>query len=296
MTPEHLEHRVRTADGRTLAVAEWGDPHGVPLISHHGTPGGRIVYWVDPTIYARHGVRRVTFDRPGYGESTRLAGRSVADVVPDVVAIADALGIEEFAILGGSGGGPHALACAAALGNRVIRCVAGSSPAPWEAAGFDHFAGMNAGNVEEVKAALAGEGVHRVIAEREAAASLERLRAGRADWLGDGYEMSEADRAEFAKDVAGALDDMEHALAPGVDGWVDDMLAIVKPWGVDLGAVRCPVRIYYGRSDAFVPAANGDWLVANIPGSVPVITDGGHLANETIIDNVLSWLGGGSPA
>ena len=91
----------------------------MPVIAHHGTPGGRIEYWRDPTIYARHGLRRITFDRPGYGESTRLAGRSIADVVPDVVAIADALGIDRFAVIGGSGGGPHTLACAALLPERV---------------------------------------------------------------------------------------------------------------------------------------------------------------------------------
>src|SRR5207244_2240387 len=96
--PEHIEHRVRTPDGRTLAVAEWGDPNGLPLIAFHGTPGGRIGWWEDPTIYARHGLRRLTFDRPGYGESTRLAGRTVADVVRDVVTIADALGVDRFAV------------------------------------------------------------------------------------------------------------------------------------------------------------------------------------------------------
>src|SRR5690242_13964121 len=76
--PEHLEHRIQTADGRTLAVAEWGDPDGIPLISMHGTPGGRITVWEDPTIYARHGLRRLTYDRPGYGQSTRHKGRSIA--------------------------------------------------------------------------------------------------------------------------------------------------------------------------------------------------------------------------
>ena len=84
MTPEHLEHRIKLPDGRMLAAAEWGDPNGVPVIALHGTPGSRIMYWRDPTIYARFRMRRITFDRPGYGESTRLAGRSIADVVPDV--------------------------------------------------------------------------------------------------------------------------------------------------------------------------------------------------------------------
>ena len=129
-TPAHIEHRFTTPDGRTLAVAEWGDPEGLPVISHHGTPGGRIAWWSDPTIYARHGVRRLTMDRPGYGLSTRRPGRRIVDVVPDVELIADGLGIDRFAVMGGSGGGPHTLACAALLGGRVIRCAAFVSVAP----------------------------------------------------------------------------------------------------------------------------------------------------------------------
>src|SRR5215204_5954884 len=95
-TPPHLEHRVPTPDGRTLAVAEWGDPDGLPFIAMHGTPGSRISYWQDPTVYARHGLRRLTYDRPGYGDSTRLPGRSIADVIPDVITIAEALGFDRF--------------------------------------------------------------------------------------------------------------------------------------------------------------------------------------------------------
>lgn len=288
--PEHLEHRITRPDGRVLAVAEWGDPAGLPLISHHGTPGGRISYGKDPGIYARLGIRRITFDRPGYGESTRLAGRSIGDVVPDVVAIADALGVDRFAVIGGSGGGPHSLACASLLPDRVVRCVAAASPAPWDLVDFDPVAGMNAGNVEEFAAAVAGEAAHRPIAEREAATSLARLREGRADWLGDAYEMAESDQAELQRNLAAARDHMEHALAPGVDGWVDDMLASVKPWGFDLAAIRCPVRVEYGRSDAFVPAAHGDWLVANVPGAEGVITDAGHLASDALYEETLRWL------
>lgn len=295
VTPEHLEHRIRIADGRVVAVAEWGDPAGVPVVSLHGTPGGRISYGHEPGVYARLGIRRITLDRPGYGESTRLPGRSVADIVPDVAAVADALGMDRFGVMGGSGGGPHALACAALLPDRVLRCVAAVSPAPWDLVDFDPLAGMNAGNVEEFTAAMAGEAAHRPIAEREAATSLERLRSGRADWLGDSYEMAESDQAELARDLAAALDDMEHALAPGVDGWVDDVLAMVKPWGVDLAAIRCPVRVEYGRSDTFVPPANGDWLVAHIPGAMASITDAGHLPSDQRFEEVLNWVvaGGG---
>jgi pimeloyl-ACP methyl ester carboxylesterase len=289
VTPEHLEHRVRTPDGRTLAVAEWGDPAGVPVIFHHGTPGGRIQYWSDPTIYARYGIRRITFDRAGYGESSRQKGRSIADVVPDVVAIADALAIDRFAVIGGSGGGPHSLATAALLPDRVLRCIAAASPAPWEA-DFDHWAGMNEGNVEEYRAALIGEEAHRPIAEREAASALERLRSGREDWLGEGYTMSDADRDAMARNLAVARDQMEHALAPGVDGWVDDLVASVRPWGFDLEEIRCPVLIQYGRRDEFVPAANGDWLVAHVPGAQAMITDEGHLSSHALQHDTLAWL------
>lgn len=293
MIPEHLEHRLQLPDGRTLAVAEWGDPAGLPVIEHHGTPGGRIGYWIDPTIDVRYGLRRITFDRAGYGESTRLPGRSVADIVPDVVAIAEALGIDRFVSSGGSGGAPHALAVAALLPDRVIRCSAAVCPAPWEA-DFDHFEGLAAGNVEEYTAALEGEEAHRKVAEREAATTLQRLREGRADFLGDSYEMSEPDRVAMERYFEIARDHLVHGLAPGVDGWVDDVLASVKPWGFDVASVRCAVRLEYGRSDSLVPPANGDWLAAHIPNAEPVITDVGHLGTDQLVEASYAWVANGA--
>ena len=291
-TPEHLEHRVRTRDGRILAVAEWGDPNGVALFAFHGTPGGRISYWMDPGIYARHGLRRLTLDRPGYGESTRLAGRTVADIVADVELIADELGVGRFAVTGGSGGGPHALACAALFGDRVIRCLAQVSVAPYDADGLDWLDGMTAGNVEEFEAALAGEEAIRAVAERERATTLERLAARRSDFLGDSYEMSEADRAQMAKHVDLIADQLINGLAPGVDGWVDDDLAFAKPWGFDVGSIRVPVYLTYGRSDTLVPAAHGDWLAAHIADATVVISDAGHMGDDATIEVEMAWLAG----
>jgi pimeloyl-ACP methyl ester carboxylesterase len=289
-TPEHIEHRVRTSDGRVLAVAEWGDPNGIPLFALHGTPGGRISYWMDPTIYARHGLRRLTLDRPGYGESTRLPGRTVADAVPDIAAIADQLGVRQFAVTGGSGGGPHALACAALLGDRVLRCLAQVSIAPYPAEGLDWLAGMNDGNVEEFKAALAGETAIRAVAERERATTLERLAAGRADFFGDSYEMSEADQAQMTKHLDRIIDHLTNGLAPGADGWVDDALAFVKPWGFDVGSIRVPVRLTYGRADTLVPAAHGDWLAAHIAGAEVKVTDAGHMGDDAMVEAEMAWL------
>jgi pimeloyl-ACP methyl ester carboxylesterase len=289
-TPEHIEHRATTLDGRSLAVAEWGDPEGIPLFDLDGTPGGRISYWIDPGIYARHGLRRFTVDRPGYGESTRQPDRTVADIVPDIETIADELGVGQFAVAGGSGGGPHALACAALLGDRVLRCLASVSIAPYGVEGLDWFAGMTAGNVDEFNAALAGEAAIRSIAERERTTIFERLAGGRDDILGDSYELSEADQVQMAKYRALIADNLTNALAPGVDGWVDDVLAFTKPWGFDVGAIRVPVYLAYGNADTLVPAAHGDWLARYIPGAIAVVSEVGHLGDDASIEVEMAWL------
>lgn len=298
-TPEHIEHRIRTRDGRILAVAEWGDPDGVPLLSHHGTPGGRISYWIDPTIDARHGLRRITFDRPGYGESTRMRGRTVADVVPDVMTIADALGVDRFAVTGGSGGGPHALACAALLPDRVLRCLAAVSVAPYGPDGLgrdDWMSGMTEGNVAEFTAALQGEAAMRIVAEREARTTLARLDAGRSDFLGDSYEMADSDKAQMAKHLPRMADHLRNCLAPGVDGWVDDELALTKPWGFDVSSIRVPVYLEYGRDDTLVPAGHGDWLAAHIPDATVVVLQAGHMGDDSTIETEMAWLASGSIA
>ena len=291
-TPEHLEHRIRSRDGRALAVAEWGDPAGVALFDLHGTPGGRISCWIDPTIYARHRLRRLTLDRPGYGESTRLPGRTVADIVADVEVVADHLGVGQFAVSGGSGGGPHALACALLVGDRVLRCLAAVSPAPYDAEGLNWFEGMAVGNVEWFEAALVGEEAVRIIAERERTRQLELLLAGRSDFLGDKYKLPEADQALMSKRLHRISDQFINAVAPGVDGWVDDVLAITRPWGFDVGSIRAPVTLYYGRSDTLVPATHGDWLAAHIPDATVDIQDAGHLGADATIERQMAWLAG----
>jgi pimeloyl-ACP methyl ester carboxylesterase len=234
-------------------------------------------------------------DRPGYGESTRQAGRSVADIVADIAFVADTLGVPSFAVTGGSGGGPHALACAALLPDRVLRCLTNVSPAPFGPDGIDGDAwleGMTEGNVIEFRAAMVGEGEMRPLAERLRATTLERLAAGRLDFEGDEYEMAEADLAQTAKHYERIVDHMTSALAPGADGWIDDMLAFVKAWGFDPRTITVPVYLSYGRADTLVPAAHGDWLAATIPGATAVVTEAGHLGDDESVEVELAWLAG----
>jgi pimeloyl-ACP methyl ester carboxylesterase len=290
--PEHLEHRVTLPDGRTLAVAEWGDPAGKPVITFHGTPGSRIGYWTnEPEIWKRFGLRKFSFDRPGYGDSTRLPGRIVADVVPDVVAIAEAFGLRRFAITGGSGGGPHVLACAALIPDRVVRCLASVSVAPFDADEVDFLAGMNQGNVREFGAALEGERALRAVIEPTRLEMIEALITGRSDFLGEGYDMPEADQIEMMKHQKAEAAHLLTAIAHGVDGWVDDDIAFTKPWGFDVASCLVPVVLAYGRQDVLVPAAHGDWLAEHVPGAtIWVDDDTGHMGSDAQVERDLAWL------
>ena len=269
---------VRTPDGRTLEVLEAGPEDGVPILVHHGTPGAAVLYAPLVAAGAERGLRHVAWSRPGYGGSDRLPGRRVADCAADALAVADALGIARFHTLGGSGGGPHALACARLLPDRVISATAIASGAPADAPGLDWDAGMGKENVEEFAAARAGERELREFLERDAAALVDVTSEEIVAGLGEDL-VSDVDRGalsgEYAAHVARQL---SRALSPGIWGWFDDDMAFIRPWGFDLDC-EVPVSIWHGAKDRFVPVAHGEWLAANVTGAeAHVLPDHGHLS------------------
>lgn len=271
---------VTVPDGRTVAAAQWGDPDGFPIISLHGTPGSRFGRHPDEDAVRDLGIRLVTYDRPGYGASTRHPGRQVVDCVGDVAAIADALGVERFAVTGGSGGGPHSLAVAARMPDRVLRARCLVGVAPRHAEGLDFYAGMDPENLKEFGLAEQGESVLQPALAKMAAEDLERISADPSKVLSDAWELSESDRAVLAdtsmQRVFGEM--MTEAFRNGVWGWVDDDLAFLTPWGFDLDEVRVPVEVHYGAQDVLVPAAHGAWLARHVPkAEVTVNEDAGHL-------------------
>jgi len=148
---------VRTLDGRVVAYEQAGDPAGIPIFVLHGTPGSRLGLHPNRSRIADAGLRLVSYDRPGYGRSTRHRGRSIVDCVGDITAIADDLGLERFAVAGGSGGGAHALAAGARLPERVSRVLCNVGFAPFDAPGLDWFEGMDPANVKEFGWALESE-------------------------------------------------------------------------------------------------------------------------------------------
>lgn len=285
-------------DGRTLCFAEWGDLDGFPVVTLHGTPGSRLNRHPDAEQYARAGARVITYDRPGYGGSTRRPGRSVVDCVEDVAALADHLGLDRFAVTGGSGGGPHALAVAARLGDRVVRCRCAVGIAPYGVAGLDFFAGMAEMNVTEFRWALDGEEVLVPNIAREHAGFVERIAADPATMLGD-YEVDAVDQAVLAReDMAAMLREFGADLGRGgYWGWVDDDLAFTRPWGFSLSEIDVPVEVRYGQKDTLVPAAHGEWLAAHVPGASVVMEESeGHLGNPDEVMVETRWLVTGSYA
>ena len=192
-------------------------------------------------VAERHDVDLLVLERPGYGTSSRWPGRLIADVVGDVVLVADSCGWDSFAVWGGSGGGPHALACAALLSERVERCASVVGPAPFEAEGLDWFEGMSPGNVEELTLAAKGEKAYRPLVERLAREAVEAVREGALP-LSDDYELPASDVAALRERLAdpGYLERTIAANVHGVDGWIDDCIAMTSPWGIDLARGHGP--------------------------------------------------------
>jgi len=286
---------ISTADGRTLAFCEWGAPDGAPVFSLHGTPGSRTTRHPDTEVYRRAGVRCITYDRAGYGLSTRLEGRSIAHAAADVAAIADALGIARFAVTGGSGGAPHSLACGALLPDRVTRCASVVGPAPYGPDGLERdewLRNMVEGNVHEFDWSLAGEDTLRPELQRETDQMLSPAGHDPEHPFGKGYDLSPSDMAMVARtDIKEMLDgSLRVGCAETIDGFVDDDLSIVAPWGFDPAAIAAPVAVWFGVNDTLVPAQHGEWLAQAIPDATVVRLDGGHFATYDRLGELLSWL------
>jgi pimeloyl-ACP methyl ester carboxylesterase len=282
---------VSAPGGRMIAAYEHGDPGGRPVIIHHGTPGSGHVRrkWADEARELN--VRLISYDRAGYARSDRHPGRSVADVAPDIAAIADALGVERFATWGASGGGPHALACGALLADRVTAVATFAGAGPSDADDLDFMAGMGEDNVTEFNAALAGEAELRPLLERWAPemrdATPEELIEQMRSILGP------PDVAVLSGELGQAMvEGIRSALSAGVDGWLDDDFAFARPWGFELADISCPVQVWQGEQDLMVPAAHGRWLARHVPGAdAHISAQDGHLTlTELHLGEVLTWL------
>jgi pimeloyl-ACP methyl ester carboxylesterase len=237
------------------------------------------------------GIRLFSYDRPGYGGSTRNKGRSIAECAPDVTAVCDALGVERFCVVGTSGGGPHALATAALLPDRVAAAAALAPFAPFDAEGLDFYEGMGELNIEEFGVIFEDEEAHRAMLERER----DGLLAGSPEDLVEGLRtlLSPADLEVLTGRITEHLVDSVRAGSEhGIHGWFDDDVAFTRPWGFDLASIRVPVLHWQGEQDKFVPFGHGVWLSRHIPSvEAHLSPDDGHLTlYEHRMPEVFSWL------
>lgn len=278
MAGDETWQTVAAPDGRMLEVMLAGEPADLRLVLHGGTPGAAVPYPPLIDAAARHGLQVITYSRPGYAGSDPLPNRDVAEAADDVATILDAVGAETFVTIGWSGGGPHALACAATLADRCLAAATIAGVAPYSADGLDWLAGQGEENIEEFAAALGGD---TVLTEwlTDAAADMAHVRADDVmAVLGD--LVSDVDKAalttEYAEWVAASF---RKGVSTGVAGWREDDLAFLNPWGFQLAAISRPVAIWQGGQDHMVPFAHGEWLAAHIPTAKPHLLPGdGHLS------------------
>jgi pimeloyl-ACP methyl ester carboxylesterase len=278
-----IETDLELGDGRTLHVYDTGADNRaghsdgrLAVFWHHGTPNiGAPPEPLFPAA-ARLGLRWVSYDRPGYGGSTPYPGRDVASAAADVSSIADALGIDQFAVVGHSGGGPHALACGALLPERVVGVVSMAGLAPFGAEGLDWFAGMADAGAASVRAALQGR------------AAKERYEASAPE--GDPGFTPE-DYAALSGRWSWVMDVVRPAVAAGPGGLIADDLAYVDRWGFDPAQVVAPVLLVHGGRDRVVPSSHSRWLASRCPSAeLRLRPDDGHI---TVLDSAvaaLDWL------
>jgi pimeloyl-ACP methyl ester carboxylesterase len=257
---------VGLTGGRRLAFCESGDPAGAPVVLLHGAPGSRRFR---PDVVPA-GVRLLTFDRPGCGASDRREGRTLLDTSGDVAALADHVGLDSFAVVGVSAGGPHALACAYALGDRVTSVGVASMPGP-----LDEVPGAWAALPDHVRPAAERARVDPRRAVRAVLRYMEPWVDEPAAFLRGGTAPDRALMAE-AGPAAMLAADMAEALRPGAAGFADDMLTLWLPWGFPVAAVPAGVRIWHGAHDTRA-APDFAYLASTLPGAEPTVwPDDGH--------------------
>lgn len=275
---EYCEYRLTCGDGRDLDVASLGDPAGRTLVYHHGSPGSRVLVQSLRALAESGDYFVVAPSRPGYGGSTRLAGRTVSSIVADVTTALDFFARDTYVALGSSGGGPHAIASAALDARRCTGAVSIAGVAPTDV-DFDWTEGMGPENVEEFALATAGG--------PEYDDHIAQMRALFVDATPDTVValfaglLSDVDRAALGPlEVRRVLvDGLRDGLARGPWGLYDDDRSFFSPWGFDTALVPVPVAIVYGDHDLMVPPAHGRWLVKNVANATAHhFADEGHLS------------------
>ncbi len=258
------EFVIDTPDGRSLEVGTLGEPTGRTVLFHHGTPGSANLVKMFAPLAEDGSVFVVTTSRAGYGKSSRVEGRDVASVVADARAALDSLGRDEYVVVGWSGGGPHALACAAldTPRCRAAWCLASVVPTNLD---FDWTEGMGPENVEEFALAKKGGPEYEAMMATYGEAFATATKDNVVELFGG--LLSAPDREVFAPEDrrVAFVDSLHQGFEFGWRGFFDDDQAMMKEWGFEPTTITVPVAVWFGDQDLMVPRTHGEWLAANVP-------------------------------
>jgi pimeloyl-ACP methyl ester carboxylesterase len=281
-----IEDVIELPDGRTVGFADYGKPEHTAVLWCHGGPGSRLEPSTAADVAAARGFRVIGIDRPGYGRSSVRAGRSIADWVPDALAVADRLGIDRFVTVGMSTGGAYALALAALAPERVIGVVAACA--------------LTDMRWTEGKAMMTEEATGGIWSAPDRDAAIELARKAFGD-DGSGMmeqagtsELAPSDLAVFTDPafLSGMEVSMKEMFANGVQGYVDDRLADGVGWGsFDVSTITCPVFVLHGGADSIVPVAHAHHTAAIVPGARLEVHDAlGHFSIGIAVPDALTAL------
>lgn len=271
-----------------------GDPDGLPLLFHFGSPCGAVAWDVLDAAARRHALRFIGYSRPGFGTSTPRPATAgipcMADDGRDAALLLDELGVDDFVTFGWSGGGARAIACAALLPGRcrAAACVGGTAPA--DGAGVDWTAGMDEDDSAEYAAAARGRDAYTAYLEPDYLAGHTSITG--EEIRGPWGSLGDADRTaltpEFAEWIAATF---RRGARQGLAGVVEDGLTLMGPWGLDIGAATAPVVVWHGGEDRSVPLTHGVWLAEHLPAGVPHLTEeDGHFSWLPHLDDLLEEL------
>lgn len=269
---------LRLPDGRDLEYELNGPSTGPAVLFHHGMPGSAVPMDTVLGSMTGHGFRVITYSRAGYGASSPVPGRSVADSASDCAFLLSELGIVRYLVVGWSAGGPHALASAAIATESVGGVLLIASFAPFNADGLDYTEGMGAQNVAQFEAAGRGESEMRQVVRQMASTVRGHASAEVATEMASLLPPVDLEvlAGPYGADNAA---NMNHGLSRGEDGWVEDLAALTNPWGFDLAAIKAPIELWQGMVDQMVPLDHARWLADHLPtASSHLEPDQGHLS------------------